>query len=37
VDPGGLSVGVYSTEEGGGVQDVDGSDQRGDGSDQSKM
>jgi hypothetical protein len=34
---GGLSVGVYRTKEGGGVQDVDGSDQRGDGSDQSKI
>jgi hypothetical protein len=34
---GGLSEGVYSTKEGGGVQDVDGSEQRGDGSEQSKM
>jgi hypothetical protein len=37
---GGLSVGVYHTKEGEvirGVQVVDGSDQRGDGSDQSEM
>jgi hypothetical protein len=34
---GGLSVGVYSTKEGGGVQDIDGSQQRSDGSDQRKM
>jgi hypothetical protein len=37
---GGLSVGVYHTKEGEvirGVQVVDGSEQRGDGSDQSEM